>query len=214
MNGCVFRILKTLQFEGPGKDGELKEGSKSAVPWSILWTGLALWLHYIRTAGEVKLTKTITAVEATIEEKFIDPKDFPQWEGIQNVVGIVVGMGELVKTSNQIPKRLVSLQFADYEFGIEFVGAIASCPPRIGDEILVVSVTMVMYINIPSLEASRLSYWRKLKTMTVRKMEGEERPSKALKCDIPEVTVATLDSAPAQPCFWSASCLLSHPRTW
>ncbi|CAL1147165.1 unnamed protein product, partial [Cladocopium goreaui] len=101
---------------------------------------------YIRTAGEVKLTKTITAV--------------------QNVVGIVVCMGELVKTSNQLPKRLVSLQFADYEFGIEFVGAIASCPPR------------------------------KLKTMTVPKMEGEERPSKALKCDIPEVTVATLDSAP------------------
>ena len=32
--------------------------------------------------------------------------------------------------------------------------------------------------------------------MTVPKMEGEERPSKALKCDIPEVTVATLDSAP------------------
>jgi len=78
---------------------------------------------YIRTAGEVKLTKTITAV--------------------QNVVGIVVCMGELVKTSNQLPKRLVSLQFADYEFGIEFVGAIASCPPRIGDEILVVPVKMV-----------------------------------------------------------------------
>lgn len=154
---------------------------------------------YIRTAGEVKLTKTITAVEATIEEKFIHPKDFSQWEGIQNVVGIVVGMGELVKTSNQLPKRLVSLQFADYEFGIEFVGAIASCPPRIGDEILVVPVKMVMYVNIPyipSLETSRLSYWRKLKTMTVPKMEGEERPSKALKCDIPEVTVATLDSAP------------------
>ena len=51
-------------------------------------------------------------------------------------------------------------------------------------------------VNIPSLETSRLSYWRKLKTMTVPKMEGEERPSKALKCDIPQVTVATLDSAP------------------
>ena len=184
MNGCVFRILKTLQF-----------GSKSAVPWPILWTGLALWLHpTFEREGRWSWPKPSQPWKQQLRKSSSTPKTFPSGKEFRMWWALLCG--ELVKTSNQLPKRLVLLQFADYEFGIEFVGAITSCPPRIGDEILVVSVKMVMYVNIPSLETWRLWYWRKLKTMTVPKMEGEERPSKALKCDIPEVTVATLDSAP------------------
>ena len=159
-------------------------------------TGIAAEL-YVRSGGDVKLSKTVAAIQPALPETYLHPKDFAQLEGLQNIAGRVVSVGPLMKNQGQLPKRSISLEHGEYDYSVDFIGVLAGHPPEVEDVILVMGVKLALYYNIPSLETTRLSYWRKTSAV-IPKAEIGGRQSKALKADIPETTVAMLSEVPPE----------------
>ena len=149
----------------------------------------------MRSIGDVRVTKTVQALQVKVPESFIDPKDFSQFEGVGNIAGKVVSVDDIIGGAGaQLPKRGVNPVHGSYEYAVNFIGAMASSPPQPGASILVHSVKLATYLNILSLETTRLSFWSALRAV-VPEPQGDERPRKALRSDIPEVALADLENA-------------------